>query len=81
MAVICNFYIITLFFDIEPKKSSIFGGGASAESDESLRERIAESYYNPSNGDNEEYYRRIALGVDGVYSVGIKPLPKSLKNI
>ena len=50
------------------------GGGASAESDEALRERIAESYYNPSNGDNEEYYRRIALGVDGVYSVGIKPL-------
>lgn len=67
--------IVTYFSEaISVNNSSIFGGGASAESDEALRERITESYYNPSNGDNEEYYRRIALGVDGVYSVGIKPL-------
>lgn len=41
--------IVTYFSEaISVNNSSIFGGGASAESDEALRERIAESYYNPS---------------------------------
>ncbi len=69
--------IVTYFSEaISVNNSTVFRGGAAAESDEALRERIAESYYNPSNGDNEEYYKKIALSVDGVYSVGIKSLAK-----
>lgn len=67
--------IVTYFSEaISVNNPTVFSGGAASESDEALRERIAESYYNPSNGCNEEYYKMIALGVDGVYSVGIKPL-------
>lgn len=67
--------IVTYFSEaISVNNSTVFSGGAEGESDEALRERITESYYNPSNGDNEEYYRKVALDVDGVYSVGIKPL-------
>lgn len=67
--------IVTYFSEaISVNNATVFSGGAAAETDEELRERIAESYYNPSTSDNEEYYRRIALSVDGVYSVGVKPV-------
>lgn len=67
--------IVTYFSEaISVNNATVFSGGAEGETDEELRKRIAESYYNPSTSDNEEYYRRIALGIDGVYSVGIKPL-------
>ena len=56
--------IVTYFSEaISVNNSSIFGGGASAGSDEALRERIAESYYNPSNGDNEEILQSIVKGM------------------
>lgn len=45
-----------------------FNGGTDDESDEMLRERVAESYRNISNGANAAYYRSIAFSVDGVYS-------------
>lgn len=48
--------------------SDVFSGGTDDESDELLRERIAESYRNISNGANAAYYRSVALSVDGVYS-------------
>lgn len=51
-----------------------FGGGADAESDDALRKRIAESYYNPPNGINETYYKELALSVEGVYSASVRPL-------
>lgn len=67
--------IVTYFSEaISVNNSTAFSKGAEGETDEELRKRIAESYYNPSTSDNEEYYRRIALSVDGVYSVGIRPL-------
>ena len=43
-------------------------GGADAETDEQLRERIKDSFVNISNGTNEAYYRSVAMSVDGVYS-------------
>ena len=45
-----------------------FYGGMDNETDEMLRERVAESYRNISNGANAAYYRSIAFSVDGVYS-------------
>ena len=45
-----------------------FTGGMDDESDELLRERVAESYRYISNGANAAYYRSIAYSVDGVYS-------------
>ena len=44
-----------------------FSGGADAESDDALRQRIIDSYRNISNGANAAYYRSVALSVDGVY--------------
>lgn len=67
--------IVTYFSEaISVNNATPFSGGAAEESDEELRKRIAESYYNPATSDNEEYYKRIALSVDGVYSVCVKPL-------
>ena len=45
-----------------------FTGGTDDESDEQLRERVADSYRDIPNGANAAYYRSIALSVDGVYS-------------
>lgn len=50
------------------RNMSSFTGGTDDESDEKLRERVAESYRNISNGANAAYYRSIALSVDGVYA-------------
>lgn len=48
-----------------------FSGGSDTESDRQLRERIADSYVNISNGTNAAYYRGVAISVDGVYSAGV----------
>ncbi len=48
-----------------------FSGGTDDETDEELRERIAESYRNVSNGANAAYYRELAQSVDGVQSCSI----------
>ena len=50
-----------------------FSGGVDPESDESLRERIIDSFINVSNGTNCAYYRNMALKVEGVTSAGVVP--------
>lgn len=67
--------IVTYFSEsIYVNNTSSFNGGADAESDDELRARIAESYYNPSIGMNETYYKQLAMSVDGVYSASVWPL-------
>lgn len=67
--------IVTYFSEaIYVNNMTAFSGGTDAESDEELRARIAESYYNPSTGMNETYYRQLAMSVDGVYSASVKAL-------
>ena len=52
----------------EVKNVSRFTGGSDRETDDKLRERIADSFRNISNGTNAAYYRALAMSVDGVYS-------------
>ena len=49
---------------------SLIRGGTDTENDESLRQRVIESYQNISNGTNDAYYKSLAESVDGVYSAG-----------
>lgn len=61
--------MITPIPGINMAKNNVrFAGGSDKESDEQLRERIADSYRNISNGANAAYYRSVAMSVDGVYS-------------
>lgn len=57
---------------------SVFEGGADAESDASLRERIRKSYLNQPNGMNQEYYIKLAKSVDGVHKAGVVPKVRGL---
>lgn len=50
---------------------SLMRSGADIESDDSLRERLLDSYRNISNGANAAYYRLLAESVTGVYSAGV----------
>lgn len=50
-----------------------FTGGADAESDESLRQRVIESFSTISNGTNKAYYKSLALSVDTVTGAGVIP--------
>lgn len=50
-----------------------FSGGAEAETDEELRERILASYQTVPNGTNAGFYRDQALRCEGVESVGVIP--------
>ncbi len=52
---------------------AVFKGGVDEETDESLRQRLLDSYKNVSNGTNKAYYKSLALSVAGVYSVGVIP--------
>lgn len=52
-----------------------FTGGADAEDDEQLRERVLNTYRKLPNGANAAYYETTVLGVEGVASVSV--LPKS----
>lgn len=47
--------------------------GVDEESDESLRERIFDSFQNISNGTNAAYYKSAAMSVSGVCSAGVVP--------
>ena len=48
-----------------------FIGGTDDESDEELRERIAQSYLNTPNGANEEFYINLAKSADGIQSATV----------
>ncbi|MBR2280458.1 MAG: baseplate J/gp47 family protein [Ruminococcus sp.] len=50
-----------------------FTGGNDIESDESLRQRVLDTYKSVSNGTNKSYYKKLALSVEGVYSVNVVP--------
>lgn len=50
-----------------------FNGGNDVESDEPLRKRVLDTYKSVSNGTNKAYYKRLALSVEGVYSVNVVP--------
>lgn len=52
---------------------SPFSGGADAESDSLLRERLLQSYAQVSNGTNPQFYRSFALQFDGIQSAGVVP--------
>jgi len=52
-----------------------FSGGREAENDESLRQRVINSYRLPINGTNDAYYEMIAKAHEGVAAV--KVLPKN----
>lgn len=55
------------------RNEKAFTGGADKESDMSLRERIAESFLNVSNGTNCAYYKKMATMVSGVASASVVP--------
>ena len=50
-----------------------FTGGADAETDEELRQRLLQSYAAIPNGTNGEFYRAYALGHEGIQSASVKP--------
>lgn len=52
---------------------SSFSGGSDAESDESLRNRVLNTYVSVSNGTNAAYYIKLAETVDGVKSANVIP--------
>lgn len=52
---------------------SAFSGGADAENDESLRERVLASYRKLPNGANAAYYEEQTLAVPGVAAVSVIP--------
>ena len=60
---------------------SVFRSGVDEESDESLRERLLDSYKNISNGTNKSYYKSLALSVSGVYSVGVIPKNRGIGTV
>ena len=53
------------------ENASVFSGGTDDESDDELRERIAESYKNISNGANTAYYKNLVESIDGVQSCAV----------
>ncbi len=64
--------IITYFsVGMEINNASSFIGGTNDETDEHLRNRIAESYQNTPNGANKEYYINLAKSVDGIQSAAV----------
>lgn len=48
-----------------------FIGGDDEESDESLRARIKDSYFNRPNPANTAYFKQLALSVDGIDKAGV----------
>lgn len=51
--------------------AAAFTGGADAESDDELRERVIDSYVNIVSGANAAYYKSLAMSVPGVYSASV----------
>ena len=58
-----------------------FTGGAGEESDESLRERVLETYRRLPNGTNAAFYEREALNIDGVTAVSVLPKNRGLGTV
>ena len=58
-----------------------FMGGADAESDSELRERILNSYRDIPNSTNEVYYKRLAESVEGVHSASVVPRVRGVGTI
>lgn len=58
-----------------------FTGGVDAESDDSLRQRLLDSYYAVSNGANAAYYRQIALETEGITSALVIPRPEGVGTV
>lgn len=56
---------------IDGVTNSVFIGGDDEESDETLRSRIKDSFYNRPNAANAAFYRQLVLGVDGIDKAGI----------
>jgi uncharacterized phage protein gp47/JayE len=50
-----------------------FSGGTNGESDDSLRERLLQSFYTISNSTNSAYYYQKAMEVRGVASAHVNP--------
>ena len=48
-----------------------FKEGTDEESDNELRERIKNSFINMSNSTNSEYYKKLALSVEGISKAGV----------
>lgn len=48
-------------------------GGSNAESDETLRNRVLNTYVSVSNGTNAAYYKKLAESVEGVKSANVIP--------
>ncbi len=64
--------MVTPVMGIESVRNTVsFSGGTDDESDEQLRERIADSFRNISNGANAAYYHSVAMSVDGVYTASV----------
>ena len=64
--------IVTPVMGIESVRNTVsISGGTDDESDEQLRERIADSFRNISNGANAAYYHSVAMSVDGVYTASV----------
>lgn len=53
--------------------NSAFTGGEDAESDDSLRKRLLESYAQPANGSNAAWYKQLAMSCSGVQSANVVP--------
>ncbi|MDO5123557.1 MAG: baseplate J/gp47 family protein [Eubacteriales bacterium] len=58
-----------------------FIGGEDAESDEDLRARIIESMKIPLTGANAEYYRALAMSVEGVTGACVVPKSRGLGTV
>lgn len=50
-----------------------FTGGRDVETDNALRERVVQSFVSVPNGVNAEFYKNLALAVDGVEKASVVP--------
>lgn len=55
--------------------------GSDAESDESLRKRVLDSYVNISNGTNKAFYIKSALEIEGVTAAGVVPRNRGMGTV
>lgn len=63
------------------RNPAAFTGGTDAEDDTALRERLAQSYRNLSNGTNAAFYREQALRDKGVFSANVVPKEHGLGTV
>jgi len=53
--------------------TAAFSGGSDAESDDTLRQRVLDSFANITNSGNIAYYRNHALTVNGIVAATVQP--------